>query len=135
MKIRIYYEDTDTGGIVYHANYIKYCDRARSEMFFSSSIKPFTKDAFFVVSSIEAKYIKPAFIGDLIEVRTKILEIKKASAVLEQSIYRVEDIEKNSKDDLLFKAQIKIAFVSNLKPKKMNDEIALFFNNYNHSNH
>ncbi|MEN8727803.1 MAG: acyl-CoA thioesterase, partial [Sulfurovum sp.] len=40
MKIRVYYEDTDAGGIVYHTNYIKYCERARSEIFFQRGKKP-----------------------------------------------------------------------------------------------
>jgi len=40
MKIRVYYEDTDAGGIVYHANYIKYCERARSEHFFARGVMP-----------------------------------------------------------------------------------------------
>ena len=40
MKIRVYYEDTDAGGIVYHTNYIKYCERARSEIFFKQNMMP-----------------------------------------------------------------------------------------------
>ena len=77
MKIRIYYEDTDAGGIVYHANYIKYCERARSEMFFGSDVKPFSKDGHFVVSEIRAKFKKPAVLGDLLEVKTSVASLKK----------------------------------------------------------
>ena len=84
MKIRIYYEDTDAGGIVYHTNYIKFCERARSEAFFKAGLN-FTKEGgYFVVSSLEAKFIASAVLGDEIFVRSKVLEIKKASIVLEQ---------------------------------------------------
>ena len=85
MKFRIYYEDTDAAGIVYHANYIKFCERARSEMFFTSRLKPFNESGYFVISEICAKFIKPAKLGDLIEVRTKIIELMKADhATLER---------------------------------------------------
>ena len=88
MKIRIYYEDTDAGGIVYHTNYIKFCERARSEAFFQAGLD-FTKEGgYFVVSSLEAKFIASAVLGDEVFVRTKILELKKASFVLEQEIYK-----------------------------------------------
>ena len=53
MKIRVYYEDTDAGGIVYHANYIKYCERARSELFFEKNMIPTEGDrSSFVVRRI-----------------------------------------------------------------------------------
>ncbi|MFC2748124.1 MAG: YbgC/FadM family acyl-CoA thioesterase, partial [Campylobacter concisus] len=103
MKIRIYYEDTDAGGIVYHTNYIKFCERARSEAFFQAGLN-FTKEGgYFVVSSLEAKFIASAMLGDEVFVRTKILELKKASLVLEQEIYKFDD--KNA-EKLLFRATI-----------------------------
>ena len=83
MKIRIYYEDTDAGGIVYHANYIKYCERARSEMFFGSEVKPFSKDGHFVVSEIRAKFKKPAVLSDIL-----IAELKKMPAIVKHQIYK-----------------------------------------------
>ena len=83
MKIRIYYEDTDAGGIVYHTNYIKYCERARSEAFFETGLN-FTKEGgYFVVSALEAKFLASAVLGDEVVVRTKLIELKKASLVLE----------------------------------------------------
>ena len=70
MKIRIYYEDTDAGGIVYHTNYIKYCERARSEAFFEAGLN-FTKEGgYFVVSALEAKFLASAVLGDEVFVRT-----------------------------------------------------------------
>ena len=126
MKIRIYYEDTDAGGIVYHTNYIKYCERARSEAFFEAGLN-FTKEGgYFVVSSLEAKFIASAVLGDEVFVRTKILELKKASLVLEQEIYKFDD--KNA-EKLLFRATITLAFMKEEKLAKINDEIKKFLEN------
>ena len=126
MKIRIYYEDTDAGGIVYHTNYIKFCERARSEAFFQAGLN-FTKEGgYFVVSSLEAKFIASAVLGDEVFVRTKILEIKKASLVLEQEIYKFDD--KNA-EKLLFRATITLAFMKEEKLAKINDEIRKFLEN------
>ncbi|OSQ25421.1 acyl-CoA thioester hydrolase [Campylobacter concisus] len=126
MKIRIYYEDTDAGGIVYHANYIKFCERARSEAFFLAGLN-FTKEGgYFVVSSLEAKFIASAVLGDEVFVRTKILELKKASLVLEQEIYKFDD--KNA-EKLLFRATITLAFMKEEKLAKINDEIKKFLEN------
>ena len=86
MKFRIYYDDTDAQGIVYHSNFLKFCERARSEIFFSNGVN-FTSNSHFVVSRIDAKFIKPAFLGDIIDVKTTIKEIKKASLILFQEIY------------------------------------------------
>ncbi len=126
MKIRIYYEDTDAGGIVYHTNYIKFCERARSEAFFQAGLN-FTKEGgYFVVSSLEAKFIASAVLGDEIFVRSKVLEIKKASIVLEQEIYKFDD--KNA-EKLLFRATITLAFMKEEKLAKINDEIRKFLEN------
>ncbi|NLK66763.1 MAG: YbgC/FadM family acyl-CoA thioesterase [Campylobacteraceae bacterium] len=122
MKIRIYYEDTDAGGIVYHTNFIKYCERARSEMVFSKNLTPFTPNRHFVVSNINAKYLKPAFLGDMLEVKSKVLKLGKASVELLQSIFRG--------DELLFEATIKIAFLVDKKPAPLDSELVEFFKNY-----
>jgi acyl-coA thioester hydrolase, ybgC/ybaW family len=126
VKIRIYYEDTDAGSIVYHTNYIKFCERARSEAFFQAGLN-FTKEGgYFVVSSLEAKFIASAVLGDEIFVRSKVLEIKKASLVLEQEIYKFDD--KND-EKLLFRATITLAFMKEEKLAKINDEIKKFLEN------
>ena len=123
MKIRIYYEDTDVGGIVYHTNYIKYCERARSEAFFRAGLN-FTKESgYFVVSALEAKFIASAVLGDEIYVRSKVVELKKASIIVEQEIYKFDD--KNA-EKLLFKATITLAFMKEDRLAKINDEIKEF---------
>ena len=123
MKIRIYYEDTDAGGIVYHTNYIKYCERARSEAFFEAGLN-FTKEGgYFVVSALEAKFLASAVLGDEVFVRTKLIELKKASLVLEQEIYKFD--EKDA-EKLLFKATITLAFMKEDRLAKISDEIKEF---------
>ncbi len=88
MIIRVYYEDTDIGGFVYYANYLKYCERARSELFFENGLVPITQEFHFVVKSLSANYIKPAKFGDMLDVTTEAIEIKNASMKLLQKIFR-----------------------------------------------
>lgn len=121
-KLRVYYEDTDVGGVVYHANYIKYCERARSEMFFVNDIALTQDGCHFVVTSLEAKFIKPAFLGDILCVKTKTLTLKKASAKLEQKIYK--------DDELIFAMNLSIAYTKQNKPTRMNDILIDFFAGY-----
>ena len=126
MKIRIYYEDTDAGGIVYHTNYIKFCERARSEAFFKVGLN-FTKESgYFVVSSLEAKFIASAVLGDEVFVRTKILELKKASLVLEQEVYKFDD---KNVEKILFRATITLAFMKEERLARINDEVKKFLEN------
>lgn len=126
MKIRIYYEDTDAGGIVYHANYIKYCERARSESFLKENLAPFTKEGHFVVSHIDAKYLAPAKFGDTLEITTKIKECKKASTLIEHKIYKTASLQNDDLNELLFEAQIKLVFVCNDKPSKIPEHLLNF---------
>ncbi len=91
MKIRIYYEDTDLGGVVYHSKYLNFCERARSELFFKKGASPVFEDYHFVVKKLEADFLSSAKLGDLIEVKTKVLEQKRASLLLEQTIYKEKE--------------------------------------------
>lgn len=125
MKIRIYYEDTDAGGIVYHTNYIKYCERARSEAFFEAGLN-FTKEGgYFVVSALEAKFLASAVLGDEVFVRTKLIELKKASLVLEQEIYKFD--EKDA-EKVLFEATITLAFMKEGRLAKIDESMKTFIN-------
>ena len=77
LSIRVYYEDTDAGGVVYYANYLKYIERGRSEMLREVGCEQdkISKDfgVLFVVRSVMANYLKPAKFNDLLEVQTEIL--------------------------------------------------------------
>jgi acyl-CoA thioester hydrolase len=88
MNIRVYYEDTDVGGVVYHSNYLNFCERARSQLFFDAGRSPILSGGHFVAKRIEADYIKSAKFGDLLEVKTTLIEIKNVSFRLLQEIFR-----------------------------------------------
>lgn len=103
FSVRVYYEDTDCGGIVYHTNYLKYCERARSEVFFARDSMPNTDSIGLVVRKIEAEFLDSAKLGDLLVVKTKITKLGKSSVILEQEIYNGAK--------MLFCAQIKLACI------------------------
>lgn len=114
MEIRVYYEDTDMGGVVYYANYLKFCERARSECFFQRGETPHLQGGEFVVASLQAKYKASARLGDILNVKTEILALKSSSLLLKQSVYK-EEI-------LLFEMDIKLAFVQESKVGRMSQE-------------
>jgi len=109
MKIRIYYDSTDAGGIVYHTEYLKFCEQARSEIFFSHNI--FFENEGYVVKNLECSFLKSAKLGDIIEIKTIIKEIKNASLKLTQEIYK-----NNIK---IFKANIILVYLKNSKISKI----------------
>ena len=92
MQIRVYYEDTDMGGVVYHSNYLNFCERARSEAFFKRGLSPVVENGHFVVKDLEAKYLQSSKLGDLLEVKSELIEMKSASFKLKQTIYRDEKV-------------------------------------------
>ncbi len=116
--MRIYYDDTDAGGIVYHANYLKYCERARSELFFERGVMPTLNGAHFVVKHIDAEFLRSAKLGDMIEVKHKILKIGGASMKLYQSVW-LEDIK-------LFEMTSVLVYAKNGKPLKIDEEMRGF---------
>jgi acyl-CoA thioester hydrolase len=94
--IRVYYEDTDAGGVVYYANYLKFFERARTELLRSMGYEQdelkATARVLFVVRSVHVDYLSPARFNDLIQVSAKIAEAKKASLIFAQSITRDGDV-------------------------------------------
>lgn len=116
VKIRIYFEDTDTGGVVYHANYLKFCERARSELFFARGLSPAIDGGHFVVKHIEADFIKPAKLGDMIDVHQEILKLSGASLELKQDIFR--------DDEKLFSMISTLVFVIEGKPARFSSDTA-----------
>ena len=115
MKIRVYYEDTDTGGIVYHSNYLNYCERARSDCFFKLGITPELENGHFVARKLVADYFSGAKLGDELEVKTELLEMKAASFKLLQTIYKEEK--------KIFELQITLAYITfQGKPQKLDSK-------------
>ncbi len=103
MKIRVYYEDTDAGGVVYHSNYLNFCERARSEIFFKEQLLPEFGGGFFVVKSLSADFKAPAKLGDELVVKSELERIKRASFSMRHSIYRG--------DEVLFTMSVKLGYI------------------------
>jgi len=95
FDLRIYFEDTDTGGIVYYANYLRFAERARTEMLreagFESSKLMASEGIALAVRRATADYQKPARLDDLVTVETEIEEVKGASLRLSQVAKRGEE--------------------------------------------
>jgi len=89
-QVRVYYEDTDHGGVVYHANYLKYMDRARTEMLRAAGIELDTLEKseglLFAVTRVSIRYNQPARFNDLLAVESTIVEIKGVRIGFHQSI-------------------------------------------------
>ena len=122
-NFRVYYEDTDAGGVVFYANYLKFIERGRTEYLrdlgFDQGKVTKEKDIVFVVKSLSADYLSPAYLDDMIQVQTNIKLSKNASLVFTQKILNLE------KNTVLFKAEVKVVSVStnNLKPCAIPQEI------------
>ena len=104
MQIRVYYEDTDAGGIVYYSNYLNFCERARSDAFFSVGKLPVLESGHFVVKKVVADYLLSAKLGDLLDIKTKLLNMGAASFSLNQTVYK--DGKK------LFEMQVTLAYIN-----------------------
>ena len=94
MEVRIYYEDTDAGGVVYHANYLNYMERGRTEFLrkHGLSVKEMhDMGIIFPVVAIEANYRAPARHDDLLEIQTSIASVKNSSFVALQKVVRKAD--------------------------------------------
>lgn len=90
MQITIYYEDTDAQGIVYHANYLKYFERARTQWLIDHNHwdKVTQSGAYFVVKSVQLDYLAPAHLGDQILVKGDFTQLRPTLALWQQSIYK-----------------------------------------------
>lgn len=112
MKIRVYYEDTDLGGIVYHANYIKFCERARSELFFAQGINPIMEDkSGFVVRNIHANFLSTATLGEILNVTSTLIKLKGSSLILLQEIWKEEK--------KIFSMEVLLVYVEQAKPARI----------------
>ena len=95
MKIRVYYEDTDAGGIVYYANYLKFIERGRTEFLRNLGISESeiykNLNIKFIVHSLSVDYMNPSYLDDQLTVETSIKNIKKASIEFSQNIFKSQD--------------------------------------------
>ena len=112
----VFYEDTDMGGRVYHANYLKFIERARSKFIEFLHIDQrallVAENKFFVVKNIIADYLLPAYFGDKLVIHTTLIELKRASMTLKQEI-----LKDNKR---IFDCKVKLALLnSSSKPERL----------------
>ena len=117
---KIYYEDTDSGGVVYYANYLKFIERARTEMInelgftLTTLLKDY--DRLFLVKKIECDYIEPCKLEDRLNIQSKVLVLKNASFELEQNILK--------QNKIIFRSKIVMVCVnSQVAPSKIPNEL------------
>ena len=126
-RLKVYYEDTDSGGVVYYANYLKFLERARTEALYSigySNNKILEKfESLIIVKSCNIEYKKPSHLEDELMVRSFVKSITKTSFFMNQIITKAEET--------IVEAQVHLVFVSKEgKPKKIPEEIYSKFKPY-----
>ena len=126
-KLKVYYEDTDSGGVVYYANYLKFLERARTEALFSIgfSNKKIQEEfeALIIVKSCNIEYKKSAFLEDELTIRSFVKSITKTSFFMNQIITKDEKI--------IVEAQVHLVFIDkNGKPIKIPEDIYSKFKPY-----
>ena len=126
-NLKVYYEDTDSGGVVYYANYLKFLERARTEALYSigysnKKVKD-DFDALIIVKACNIEYKKSAYLEDELNIRSFVKSITKTSFFMNQIITR--------DNDTIVEAQVHLVFVDQKgKPIKIPDEIYSKFTPY-----
>ena len=112
--VRVYWEDTDAGGIVFYANYLKFFERARTEWLRSLGVEQQALRAqtggMFVVSDTQVKYLRPAILDDVLRVTADLTQSGRASLVIQQQAWRRNP--GTSHETLLCEGQIRIGWVN-----------------------
>lgn len=120
IEYRVYYEDTDTGGVVYYANYLKFAERARTEMLRERGIDQIKlsdeQGIIFVVRNAEIDFKKPARLDDIISIETEIEEISGPKIIMKQSL--------SKGPELLVEVKVKVACITkDFRPVRIPGEI------------
>ena len=116
-QVRVYYEDTDAGGIVYYANYLKFMERARTEWLRSLGFEQDTlmeQSVAFVVKRVEMHNYAPARFNELLSIDSQVVELKGASMTFKQTI-------KNKQETILVTAEVLVVCVNldSMKPRRL----------------
>jgi acyl-CoA thioester hydrolase len=127
LPVRVYYEDTDAGGVVYHANYLRFCERGRTDFLrlrgISQSAMP---DRFFVVRRMGCEFQRPARLDDLLAVETRLVDAAGARLDLLQEVRR--------DGDRLFQARVTVALVDHRgRPQRLAVELRQALNSRSES--
>lgn len=125
LPVRVYYEDTDSGGVVYYANYLRFLERARTEVLralgFEQAELARDEGVAFAVRSLQAEYLRPARLDDRVDVVSRIGELGKAQLVFHQRVER--------EGELLLEAAVRVACLDVAKgkataiPKRIHDKL------------
>lgn len=125
MEVRIYYQDTDAGGVVYHANYLCYLERARTEFLREQgqSVRDMHgQGIIFPIVGLEVQFRAPARLDDLLEVKTQIVVVKNSSFVAAQQVKRMHD------GKLLVEARVTLACVGEgMRARRLPPELKKLF--------
>lgn len=111
MQVRVYFEDTDAGRIVYHANYLRFMERGRTNFLRLLGTDQSAIDGAFVVRSMQIEFHKPAFLDDVLEVVTAPEQVRGASLILNQRCQRGGEV--------VAEAKVRVAFVSAGKAQRI----------------
>lgn len=122
LPVRVYYEDTDAGGVVYYVNYLKFMERARTELLRRvglEQVKLAHENILFVVHSVSVKYLLPARLDDELLVLTQVVEKGKATLFFKQQVVRSID------QTILCDGHVKVACVAadTFKPRALPAEL------------
>lgn len=120
MPVRVYYEDTDFSGIVYHANYLRFFERGRTESLRAAGVGQSMLHAggegiFFAVRRMIVDYLVPARMDDVLTVETRTREVRGASLIIDQRIVRGEDV--------IATAEVRVAAIAGGRPARIPDPL------------
>jgi acyl-CoA thioester hydrolase len=114
FALRVYFEDTDVSGVVYHANYLKYMERARSDMLRAAGIDQRGAieggEGVYVVAELDIKYRAPAKLDEDLVVLSEVIAVRAASCAIHQRVMRGTDV--------LSEARVTAAFIAGGRPKR-----------------
>lgn len=121
--VRVYYEDTDLSGVTYHANYLRWFERARSDLLKLLDIDQRAAieagEGAYAVAQMELKYLRPAKLGDDVVIETLCLEAKAASCRMRQRAIRNFNLHFGAKEEVLVEAVLRVGFVApNGRPRR-----------------
>jgi len=122
LQVRVYYEDTDAGGVVYHSHYLNFMERARTEWLRHIGFEQHTlieqDEILFAVRKVNIDFHKPALFNEMLNIKTRVIQSRRASLVFEQIIF-------NQSEETICKAEIKIACLNSttMKPEPIPETI------------
>lgn len=120
IQFRVYYEDTDSGGVVYYANYLKFAERARTELLraigLNQSALAKEQDLLFVVRNVNMELFSPAKLDDLLEITTYVKDISGAAMQM------IQEVQCNKKNIAAIDVTV-VCINSNFRPKRIPNEI------------